>query len=137
MKKILSGIVMAASCAFPASAADIEITVNNITEITGMLYWAVYDSAENYRAQSGPVMSARNRVSASTLSLTLHNMPAGRYAVRLFHDANGNGDLDSNALGIPTEGYGFSNNAGKFGPASFEDAAVDVQGDTRMAIRLR
>lgn len=48
----------------------------------------------------------------------------------LFHDANGNGRLDSNRLGIPVGGIGFSNNAtGSFGPPAFEKAAFDLPAD--------
>ncbi len=36
-----------------------------------------------------------------------------------------NGNLETNRLGIPTEGYGFSNNAyGMFGPKPFKDMAL-------------
>jgi uncharacterized protein (DUF2141 family) len=57
--------------------------------------------------------------------------------VRLFHDSNGNGELDRNMLGIPREGYGFSNDAGARGPASFEEAAVSIDGDARIEVPLR
>ena len=51
-------------------------------------------------------------------------------AVAAFHDADGNGELGTNILGIPTEGYGFSNGArGFMGPPSFEDAAVTIGSD--------
>jgi len=50
-------------------------------------------------------------------------LPFGEYAIKLFHDENMNGELDSNFLGIPTEDYGFSNNVrGTFGPADYDDA---------------
>ena len=37
-------------------------------------------------------------------------VPAGDYAVTIFHDENGNKKFDSNFVGYPLEGYGFSNN---------------------------
>jgi uncharacterized protein (DUF2141 family) len=47
----------------------------------------------------------------------------GEYAVRVFHDENENEKVDINFLGIPTEDYGYSNNAsGWFGPPSWEKA---------------
>lgn len=36
-------------------------------------------------------------------------LPAGEYAVQLYHDENGNGKVDMNVVGVPQEGYGFSN----------------------------
>jgi uncharacterized protein (DUF2141 family) len=37
-------------------------------------------------------------------------VPAADYAVTIFHDENGNKKFDSNFVGYPLEGYGFSNN---------------------------
>jgi uncharacterized protein (DUF2141 family) len=38
------------------------------------------------------------------------NLRPGTYAVAVVHDENGNGRLDRNLLGVPSEGYGVSNN---------------------------
>lgn len=130
-------LVLLAAPPVPATAAELTLSVNNISEIAGTLNWLLFDSEESYAAGTTPVASARQRVSAETLRVTLHDMEPGRYAIKLYHDANGNDELDSNMLGMPVEGYGFSNNAGRFGPASFEDAAVDVQDDTVIEIWVR
>lgn len=51
-----------------------------------------------------------------------------RIAVSAFLDSNGNGSLDKNSFGIPTEAYGFSNNPKRgFGPPRFEEVATDVK----------
>jgi uncharacterized protein (DUF2141 family) len=65
-------------------------------------------------------------------------VPAGRYAISLFHDENGNGRLDK-ALMIPSEGYGFSRDAPVvMGPPSFAEAAFVVEGgEQHQAIRMR
>jgi uncharacterized protein (DUF2141 family) len=118
-------------------AADISMQVENITDIRGTLMWSVFDSSETYAADAAPVIAGRSRVMGDSIRVTLHGLPPGRYAVKLFHDANDNGEMDSNLLGLPQEGYGFSNNAGSFGPASFSDAMVEVVGDILITIRLR
>ena len=57
----------------------------------------------------------------------VQDLAPGRYALSAFHDENDNGELDTNLMGIPSEGYGFGNDASAaFGPPSFEAAAVDV-----------
>jgi uncharacterized protein (DUF2141 family) len=54
--------------------------------------------------------------------LTL-NLPRGEYAVKVFHDENGNDQLDTRMFGIPAERYGFSNNVrGTLGPPDYSDA---------------
>lgn len=51
-------------------------------------------------------------------------IPAGTYALSVWHDVNANGRLDANFIGIPSEPVGASNNAeGRMGPPRFEAAA--------------
>ncbi len=137
MRNALLGISSLVMLAQSAAAADLTILVTNITEPTGEVRWVLFDSAEHYKADDSALLAVRNRVDGDSMKVTVHDLPAGRYAIKLFHDANNNGELDSNMLGIPTEGYGFSNNAGRFGPPSFEDAAVTVDEDLQIEIRVR
>ena len=120
-----------------ATAADLNIEITDIPSPTGTVNWSLFDSARAYDSDKQPVMTARNRVDGDSLKLTLHGLAPGTYAIKLFHDANGNGQLDTNAVGMPVEGYGFSNNAGHFGPAVFADAAVRVEADTHIAVKVR
>jgi uncharacterized protein (DUF2141 family) len=54
--------------------------------------------------------------------LTISELRIGSYAIRVFHDQNSNGKLDTNLIGIPKERFGFSNNVmGQFGPPAFEE----------------
>jgi uncharacterized protein (DUF2141 family) len=53
----------------------------------------------------------------------------GTYALAVIHDENSKAKLDTNLLGIPTEGYGFSNDAtASFGTPSFSDARFSYDG---------
>ncbi|MHB8527986.1 MAG: DUF2141 domain-containing protein [Caulobacteraceae bacterium] len=63
----------------------------------------------------------------------------GTYAVAIYHDANSNHRLDRNALGMPSEAFGFSNNPRiLFSPPSFQAVAFQAAaGDTELHIRLR
>ncbi len=137
MRIPLLGITSLVLLAQPVAAADLAILISNISEPTGEVRWVLFDSEESYQSDTNPLLSVRNRVDGDSLKVTVHNLPAGRYAVKLYHDANNNGELDSNMLGIPTEGYGFSNNAGRFGPPSFEEAAVSLEADLQIEVRVR
>ena len=66
-------------------------------------------------------------------------MKPGNYAVALIHDANADGILNSNSFGMPTEGFGFSNNPLILtGPPKFNNAAVAVAGaNTDIQIKLQ
>jgi len=59
-------------------------------------------------------------------------IPAGKYAVVVYHDENANGHFDQNAFGMPLEGYGFSNNAAPlFDAPKFATASFDYDGQFR------
>ena len=73
------------------------------------------------------------------MTLVFKDLPPGRYAIAGFHDRNGNAELDSNAMRIPTEPVGFSNGAqARFGPPGFSDAALTVgEQDLKIDIHLK
>ncbi len=63
-------------------------------------------------------------------TFTVGDLPKGQYAIRYFHDENSNRKLDTNFVGIPKEGYGFSNNAsGYFGPPAFSKWLFDLDAE--------
>ena len=72
-------------------------------------------------------------ISDGRASAVFEEVPAGPFAVSVFHDEDGDGELDSVALGIPSEAYGFSADArDMFGPPSFEEARIDLAaGETK------
>ena len=62
---------------------------------------------------------------SGTMQIVFKDIPPGEYAISVIHDANSNGKLDKNFLGIPREGFGFSNDAmGSFGPPEYTEAKV-------------
>jgi uncharacterized protein (DUF2141 family) len=71
------------------------------------------------------------------------NDPQTRWAISAHQDRNGNDKLDKNALGIPTEPYGFSNNPKRgFGPPKFDEVSFKIpsqedQPTTRIKIKLQ
>lgn len=79
-------------------------------------------------------------ITGGTVRCTFTHVPAGTYAVSVMHDENGNGKLDSNFLGIPTEGYGVSNNhTHALSAPTWDESKFDVKaGDVvRLGIALR
>jgi uncharacterized protein (DUF2141 family) len=63
-------------------------------------------------------------------------LPEGEYAISVYHDANDNNKLDTGIFGIPSEGYGFSNNVkGFMGPPSYEKTKFSLTTDS-MIVRI-
>lgn len=103
----------------PALAADLTVRVADIPSAQGSIMVAVYDAQASFLRR--PLQSARVDAAAGSVDVVIKDLPAGSYGVAVFHDANGNGKMDSNAMGIPVEDHAFSNNArGNMGPPSFE-----------------
>ncbi|TNE31560.1 MAG: DUF2141 domain-containing protein [Bacteroidetes bacterium] len=74
---------------------------------------------------------------SGVVKYTVSNLPSGTYTAACFHDENQNKELDKGMFGIPTEDYGFSNNArGTMGPPDLEDQRFTIAGDVTMDIRL-
>ena len=106
------------------SEPTVTISVTNIAIHNGFIMVAIYDETGWGDAS---ITNLRESVHGDTVSLTLTVPNPGRYGIRLFHDVDGNGELNTNIMGIPTEPYGFSNNAPpRFGPPSFKAAAFDI-----------
>ena len=68
--------------------------------------------------------------------ISIENLKAGFYAVRYYHDENLDGKMETNLVGKPTEGYGFSNNVtGKFGPPPFEKWLFKIEEDKKIVLK--
>jgi len=120
-----------------ALAADLSLSVADGPAADATLYVALYDSAAGF-AGSQSLAAQTVPMRAGTARLVFPGLAPGRYAVRAFADENGNGKLDTNLLGMPTERYGFSNDAkGNRGAPDFEAAAIGVDADLQTVIHLR
>jgi uncharacterized protein (DUF2141 family) len=122
---VLAMLIMGADV---AAQSTIEVTVENITETKGTIRIGLFSSEKNFLKETadGKIIKA----SASSITVKFENLKSGAYAVSVIHDENENGDLDTNMMGIPSEGFAFGNNAmGMFGPPSFDNAKVEVKGN--------
>lgn len=139
MHRTVLAAVFALFAAPAVQAADIQLTVHGISHAGGTLSALLVDSAEAWEGKAKPVDGRRVDVSSTeALQLVFADLTPGHYALRLMHDENGNGKLDSNLVGMPTEGYGFSNNPRVMRPARFDEAKFEVGADgTAVTIVLR
>ena len=139
MKPFESLSVLMAAFALPliATAADLQVTVSGGPAMPATLYVALFGSAETMAAGK-PLAAQVLPMRDGGAQLVFIGLPPGRYAVKSFADENGNGKLNTNLVGLPTERYGFSNDAtGRMGPPDFDAAAVPLDADRSIAIHLR
>lgn len=137
MKRLFVAAAVFSALAAPVLAAPVEVEVANIQSSSGKVYVAVFDEA-GWNAYE-PVAAKIIPVSDDGVSANFEGLAPGQYAIRLFLDENGNGELDLGQFRIPVEPYGFSNDAPvMMGPPSWKKAAFDVGSDgARQRITLR
>lgn len=140
MKRPVAVTFAIAAMALPGAALAGDLTLSLTTrEAGGSIAVAVYRDADSFRRSADPVKTVTVPRTGATTTVTIRDLPPGRYAVGTFHDTDGNGRLSTWPVGLPKEAYGFSRDArGRFGPPSFEAAAFDLPATGgRQAITLK
>jgi uncharacterized protein (DUF2141 family) len=133
---LAAALVLSAGPALAQDATDISFTFE-LGQPTGAIMVALFDSEASYGGEGQPVRVARIEVTGATATAAFEGLPAGDYAMRSFHDVDGDGEMDTNPFGMPTEPFGFSNNAvGNMGPASWDRARFTASGDVAQTIDL-
>ncbi|SFM26256.1 DUF2141 domain-containing protein [Rugamonas rubra] len=108
-----------------AGAADLTIRVDAVKSADGKLMVAIYDNAATFLRKPRSDLVVAPVTGSNTV--LVKDLPPGDYAIAVFHDENGNGKMDANAFGIPTERIGFSNDArGNMGPPGFDSARLSL-----------
>ncbi len=132
-KPLIATALCLALLAPAALAGPLTVTLENIGKQTGEIRLGVYDAAGYDGGKA--VAGAEVAVTAGTVSVTVEGLAPGEYGIKLYHDVNGDGEMNSNPFGMPTEPFAFSNNAkGRFGPASWDDARFEVTADGAVQI---
>ena len=136
-------LALATSAAFaPALVSEetLTITIADIRESEGRLMIQVANSDKGFEfsedSAAPPPVAISQLAEAGEMTFEV-TLPPGIYGARVLHDLNGNGEMDSNFVGMPKEPWAFSNNAtGRLGPAKWQDAKFEISGNTAVEIRL-
>ncbi len=116
-----------------APCPGIHVKILDIRNSTGTVACALFESPAGFPIEF--LHSATNvmviKIRATQARCDFEDIPPGTYALAVIHDENMNGKLDTGLLGVPTEGYGFSNDARAwFGAPSFAAASFPYDGRT-------
>lgn len=104
---------------------ELQIRITGVEHASGSIMLAIYDPSREFLGEDIYLAHELELKVGEDHSFTT-SLPAGRYAISVFHDVNGDKKLNTNLLGIPKEPYGFSITRGTFGPPSFEEASFKV-----------
>ena len=106
-------------------AAELTIKIKNVKNDVGTIYIGIFDKKENW-PDGKPFREFSTEAEVDVTTITVE-IPEGRYAVSVYHDLNGNEEMDYNAIRMPKEPWGVSNDApARFGPPKWDRMAFDV-----------
>ena len=131
--------ILVATVSGRATAGDFALEIAGVANDQGGVFIAIHaaESAAGFPNDNRARYRFRIPAAVDRVQIAIPDVAPGQYAIAAFHDENGNGELDVNQVGVPIEGYGFSNNAAANpGPASFADAAFEL-GESPAAVRVK
>src|SRR5688572_975719 len=123
MKHALSfAFTMSLAVAPLVDAASLDVRIEGLREAKGHLMLSLTDSAAAWDGDADARARLRQPVASPSETIRFDDLPPGSYAVQVFHDANDNGRMDTNVVGMPIEGYGFSRNPLVMRKATYDEA---------------
>jgi uncharacterized protein (DUF2141 family) len=122
------GLLALTPAAHAADDASLTITFKGLQAGAGAVLFTLVDSEAAYDGKAPAVTQDVLPASGGQIAKTYEGLAPGRYAIKAFHDVNGDGKMGLNPFGIPIEPFAFSNNAaGMMGPPKWAEAAFEVK----------
>ena len=116
----------------------LSIHISGISKIKGSLFIAIFRATDDFPVFGKQFKGIVKEVEGKSQNYNFDNLPEGEYALAIYQDVNRNKILDKNLLGIPTEIYGFSNNARRnFSAPSFQEAKFKLNKDLHQTVFLK
>lgn len=117
----------------------VKVSVTNIRNNKGYILISIFKDGVGFPDKpEKAVKRVKFDITNNKAVVMFPNLSAGNYAVAILHDENNDQKLNKNILGIPKEGFGFSNNViGTFGPPSFFKASFQHQQGQLTQITIR
>ncbi len=132
-KSILTAVAIAGA-SFSAAAvaqnatASLKVEFTGIKDKQGTVLGVLFASEEAYNGKGAPVRPIMIAADNAAVATTIDGLAPGTYAIKVFHDIDGDNKMGTNPYGMPTEPFAFSNNAqGNMGPAKWADAKFEVK----------
>jgi uncharacterized protein (DUF2141 family) len=133
---------LAVSTVLSASAQSpgrLSVNVSGLHSDNGVVRCGLYASAESFRKPGRELRGVIARPNGQRATCVFTSIPAGNYAVGVFHAEQNETQIDYGMFGKPKQGYGFSRNpSSTFGPPGFEAAAFDyTSGNQTLQVSLQ
>jgi uncharacterized protein (DUF2141 family) len=108
------------------SIGTVEAQVVRLRNSQGQVICTLFTPSDRFPDQSRKGMTIEVPIKNRQATCHFRNLPYGNYAIVAFHDENHDGEFNQNWLGLPKEGFGFSNNPSTLRKPTFNDAKFIV-----------
>lgn len=117
-----------AGCLGDPSNTWLTVSIEGLRNGKGLVNVAVYpDDSRKFLAKGGTIKNNRFPASAPNMRACVFVPNTGVYAIAVYHDEDASRKLNRSGIGLPTEGYGFSNNPSTIaGLPSFRSVRLNV-----------
>lgn len=118
---------------------NINIRISDLKSDKGICNVCLFSNSDGFPDNSKNAIScAKVKITDKVAVTSFRDVAPGTYAISVFHDENNNGELDTNFMGIPKEGYGVSNNIlPKMSKPKFETAKFVFTTDKYKLIKIK
>jgi len=108
---------------------SVTVQFTNLRNTKGLVQAALLNGSQGFPDDPKQRFAiGKTAISGKTATIVFTNVPVGKYVVVVMHDENSNTKLEKNFLGIPKEGFGFSNNPRIIvGAPSYETCEFEVK----------
>jgi uncharacterized protein (DUF2141 family) len=131
MKKLLTAFLVGYATMSQAQNLSLIVNVKKFKSNDGMAYVLLQDPTKKSLLQQW-IKIDKNETQA-----VFKNLKVGKYAVRLYHDANDNKKMDTDFFGMPKESWGCSNDVKPhFAAPKFEDMIFTLDKDLTIIINM-
>jgi len=134
------GNIALLSQANAAFKGNMRVRIDGLKNQKGQVCLNVFSTSKGFPNNDKQAIKAKCvKATKNSITVDFPDLKAGNYAVAVIHDVNRDNTLNRNALSIPTEGFGFSNNPRILtGPPKFGESAVFVAGsNTDIQVQLQ
>ena len=118
---------------------NLKVTITKLHNNNGMVLVSLFKDGVGYPDNPEKAYGKEKAyIVEKSATIIFKSVPPGSYSVAILHDENNNQRMDKNILGIPKEGYGFSNNASAaFGPPSNKKASFTHTANAATEIQIK
>ena len=111
---------------------SLQVEITGLKNNSGVILFQLFNENEKI------VTQVKGEIKDLKSSIIINDLKPGKYGFRYFHDENMSDKLETNVLGIPKEGYGFSNDAvGPFGPKPFREWLFELNQNKNLSVKTR